>query len=109
MKVKVEDIDLQADQADSLTLLITEAVSNALQHAFPNGRAGTIMVSLRGDGETAELIVSDDGIGLPPDVDRADALGLNLIRGFAAHLGGTAAIAGDGGTLIRVSFPVERP
>lgn len=109
MKVEVEDIDLQADQADSLSLLITEAVSNAVQHAFPNGNAGTILVSLRRDGETAELLVADDGIGLPPDPDRSDALGLNLIRSFAAHLGGTAAIDGHDGTRIRVAFPVERP
>ncbi len=109
MKVEVEEIELPADQADSLTLLVTEAVSNAVQHAFPNGRAGTILVALRREGQTAELIVADDGIGLPSDVHRGDALGLNLIRGFAAHLGGTAAILGDDGTRITVVFPLERP
>ncbi|WP_232478670.1 sensor histidine kinase [Roseomonas rosulenta] len=108
MKVEVEDIDLEADQADSLTLLITEAVSNAVQHAFPDGRAGTILVSLRRDGANAELVVADDGIGLPPDADRTDALGLALIQGFASHLGGTAVITGDGGTRISVAFPLER-
>lgn len=108
MVVEVEDIELDADHADSLTLLVTEAVSNAIQHAFPDGASGTIRVSLRRHGENAELTVADDGIGLPTDVDRADALGLNLIRAFASHLGGTAVITGDGGTRIGVTFPLRR-
>nr|WP_280846177.1 sensor histidine kinase [Neoroseomonas nitratireducens] len=108
MAVEVEDMELDADHADSLTLLVTEAVSNAVQHAFPKGRPGTITVTLRSDGENAVLIVADDGIGMPQGADRADALGLNLIRGFASHLGGAAAISGDDGTRVSVTFPLRR-
>jgi two-component sensor histidine kinase len=107
MAVEVEDLELDADHADSLTLLITEAVTNAVQHAFPDGKSGTITVSLRQDGESATLLVSDDGVGMPPGADRADALGLNLIRGFASHLGGSAVISGDDGTRISVTFPLR--
>ncbi len=108
MAVEVEDLELDADQADSLTLLVTEAVTNAVQHAFPDGKPGTITVSLRQDGESATLLVRDDGIGIPQGADHADALGLNLIRGFASHLGGSAVISGDDGTRISVTFPLRR-
>lgn len=108
MTVDVEDIELEADEADSLTLLVTEAVTNAVQHAFPDGMSGTILVSLRRDGANAHLVVSDDGIGLPEEAERGDALGLNLIGGFASHLGGAAEITSEAGTRVSVTFPLRR-
>lgn len=106
MIVDVDPVDIAADRADSLTLLITEAVSNAVQHAFPDGRTGTITVSLRQEGDGALLRIQDDGMGLPADAEGGPALGLKLIRGFASHLGGTAEIGGVGGTLVLVRFPM---
>jgi two-component sensor histidine kinase len=107
MTVEIEEIELASDLADSLTLLVTEAVGNALQHAFPNDRPGQIRVSLRQEGGKATLVVADDGVGLPEAAVHGDALGLNLIRSFAEHLGGKAAITGTGGTRISVSFPLQ--
>ncbi|WP_137126160.1 sensor histidine kinase [Roseomonas sp. HF4] len=106
LAVEVDAFEIEADQADSLTLLITEAVSNAVQHAFPDGRTGTITVSLRREGDDALLRIEDDGIGLPADAECGAALGLKLIRGFATHLGGSAEIGGAGGTQVVVRFPI---
>lgn len=104
MAIEIDDMDLRADQAGSLVLLITEAVTNALQHAFPAGRPGTITVYLRRQGEGARLVVSDDGVGLPKNMELRDAPGVKLVRAFAEHLGGTALISGQDGTLISVLF-----
>jgi two-component sensor histidine kinase len=107
MTVEIEEIELAADLADSLTLLVTEAVGNALQHAFPDDAPGRIRVSLRQEGGHATLLVADDGVGLPEGSETGHSLGLSLIRGFAEHLGGAAVITGTGGTRVSVSFPLQ--
>ena len=97
------------DRAISLALLLTEAVSNAMRHGFPDGRHGRIAISLHVEDDAAHLVVEDNGIGLvdAPENDDGDGLGMRLIEGFANHLGGVAEISGDGGTRIAVRFPLH--
>ena len=99
-----------SDQAISLALLLTEAVSNAMRHGFPDGRQGHIRVSLHVEDDIAHLVVEDDGVGLgeTPEEQDGDGLGMRLIEGFASHLGGVAEISGEGGTRIAVQFPLHR-
>jgi two-component sensor histidine kinase len=111
IEIDAEDIEMGSDQAISLALLLTEAVSNAMRHGFPDGREGVISVSLHVDeNEMAHLVVADDGVGLAtPYADpEGDGLGMRLIEGFASHLGGVAEISGENGTRISVRFPLHR-
>ncbi len=110
IEIDAEDVEMGSDQAISLALLLTEAVSNAMRHGFPDGRQGHIKVSLHVEDDIAHLVVEDDGVGLgetPEDGD-GDGLGMRLIEGFASHLGGVAEISGEGGTRIAVQFPLHR-
>ena len=90
-----------------LGLIVGEAVTNALRHAFPEGREGRVRVELRADsGGTMRLLVEDDGIGMPAE-RRAGSLGLRLIEMFAKQVKGRAGMeAGrDGqGTIVEVTF-----
>ncbi len=107
IRISAEDIELSSDQAISLALLITESVSNAMRYAFPDGLGGTIDISLEVEGEEALLVISDDGVGLGEAEPNGDGLGLQLIEGFATHLGGNAEISGEGGTRVSVRFPIH--
>jgi two-component sensor histidine kinase len=106
IRIEADDIELGTDESISLALLLTEVVSNSMRHAFPDGRSGTITVSLRAEGEEALLRVSDDGIGMGDPDDSGDGLGIQLIRGFASHLGGEAEFSGGPGTCVTVRFPL---
>jgi two-component sensor histidine kinase len=112
IEIDAEDVEMASDQAISLALLLTEAVSNAMRHGFPDGRHGCIRISLHVEDDTAHLVVEDDGVGLdgtPRETDsEGDGLGMRLIDGFASHLGGTAEITSDAGTRIAVQFPLHR-
>src|SRR5687767_4774435 len=56
-------------QAESLGLIVTELVMNALKHAFPEGSAqGRIVVSCDRVNDDWKLSVADDGVGKPDDV-----------------------------------------
>jgi predicted ATPase/two-component sensor histidine kinase len=111
LSVNVEDMHLEMDRAVPCGLIVNELVSNALKHAFPEGRTGSINVELRPDGEgRAVLVVADDGVGLPAELDiaRSDSLGLRLVGDLAEQLHGSVAITRHGGTAISVTFADRR-
>jgi two-component sensor histidine kinase/sensor domain CHASE-containing protein len=109
METDVEGISLDMDIAVPCGLIITELVSNALKYAFPDGRKGRIRIGLKQDEKhTIELSVSDDGIGLPADLDHREAssLGLRIVNILVNQLKGTLEHYGEGGTRFVISFPV---
>ena len=89
--VDIAEEALDMDVAVPCGLVINELLTNALKHAFPEGRAGCVTVSLhrRHDG-ALELRVADDGIGLPPDVDpdNPGSLGLRIVNILCAQVRG---------------------
>jgi two-component sensor histidine kinase len=98
----IEPIMLTIEAAIPLASLVNEAMTNAYKHAFP-GRSGEIRLTLQRPNEGMMILqVSDNGIGLPSGNDKP-RLGLELIRGFAAQLGGALVFAqppeGSGTTL----------
>jgi len=111
--VEVDEVSLDMDTAIPCSLIINELVSNALKHAFPAegdrpaGEEGEIRVELRevGDGELC-LMVSDNGVGLPPEVDWRDAssLGLQLVNMLAGQLEGTLEVDRRAGTAFKITF-----
>ncbi|HRQ87076.1 MAG TPA: sensor histidine kinase, partial [Candidatus Saccharibacteria bacterium] len=97
-----------------LALIITEAVTNAVKYAFPEGRSGTVAVGVCHDGETLTLTIRDDGIGIAA-AEASDAaaprggLGAMLIAGFARPLGATLTTETDGsGTVLTLAMPIRR-
>ena len=87
---------VDVDQAVPCALILNELVSNAMKHAFPGERRGTIRVELSEDAAKGILTmcVSDDGAGLPVEADRGnlDSLGLRLVHRLADQLEGKVEI-----------------
>jgi two-component system, sensor histidine kinase PdtaS len=73
---------LPAALATPLVLVLTELVHNALAHAFDPGRAGEVVVSANRSVGELEVVVGDDGRGMPDglDLDRSTGLGLQIVR-----------------------------
>lgn len=96
-----------------LALSLNEMVSNALKHAFPRERQGSIKVELNWGDERGELTVTDDGVGLPESFDdtAVTGLGLKIMRVFAGQLGGEVVVSSDpgGGASFSLRFPLTVP
>jgi two-component sensor histidine kinase len=114
LKLDVADITISTDQAVSLSLLVTEAMGNAVEHAFPDEARGTVRLSLAEENGEVTLVIQDDGSGLPDRGARPRGLGLQLMEGFAKQLGGQLTGGrlepGEGGrtgTRWVVRFPVR--
>ena len=72
-------IPITTDRAVRVALLVTELVTNAVKHAYPEGKEGPILVSLvRNDNDTVRLSVRDYGAGLPGTFDAEQELGLGM-------------------------------
>jgi two-component sensor histidine kinase len=91
-------------------LILNELISNAIKHAFPGDRKGKLQIII---GETKnteiEIIVRDNGLGLPGDVDIHDSrsLGLDLVNGLVKNqLDGQIEVRRDNGTEFRIKFPL---
>jgi two-component sensor histidine kinase len=92
-------------------LLINELLTNALKHAFPGGRRGRVAVEMAaGPGGQYDLVVGDDGVGLPAHVDfrRTESLGLQLVCTLARQFEGRIELDPGPGTRFRVTFPLGK-
>ena len=108
LKMDIENISLGIDTAIPTGLIINELVTNCLKYAFPKNKGGEIRISLRSldDGQN-ELIVSDNGVGIPENLDikNAESLGLRMITNLTERsLHGKVNIKKDNGTEFQIIF-----
>ena len=107
LTTNVADMVLSVDVAMYIGLIIHEIVSNSFKHAFPSGREGQITVDLsQADDDQIVLSVSDDGIGLSPDVEpgQTSSVGLELVVLLTQQLGGKLQIDRSDGTTYEIVF-----
>lgn len=89
------EVFIGIDTAIPCGLIVTELVSNAYKHGFPNGGPGQINVSVaRVDDETLRVRIADNGRGLPADFEpaRVRSLGMNLVHMLVQQLRGEMTI-----------------
>jgi PAS domain S-box-containing protein len=108
LKINVYEVLLGVNTAIPCGLMINELVSNALKHAFPDGKKGEIRIELiRSVNEkTFTLIVSDNGIGFPEDLDfrNTKTLGLQLVITLVDQLDGIIELDRRRGTEFKITF-----
>ncbi|NLX03783.1 MAG: PAS domain-containing protein [Phycisphaerae bacterium] len=107
LRVHVEGVALPIDTAIPCGIIINELVTNALKHAFPDGRRGEIRIDLHPAEREYRLVVSDNGTGIPADLDfrKTESLGLQLVTTLTDQLDGTVELERDGGTRFTIVFP----
>lgn len=73
---------VSAAVATPLVMVLTELVQNAFEHAFPEGQGGEVVVEAERSARWLDVVISDDGRGLPPgfSLERAERLGLQIVR-----------------------------
>lgn len=122
LQLESADIALGIDQATPLGLIANELVSNALLHAFPEGRVGVVRVCLSYEADPsaevadtldsgyASLIVSTDGVAMGPEIDyeRSDTAGFHIIRVLTKQLRGNLSLSEDR-TTWALRFPLAEP
>jgi PAS domain S-box-containing protein len=109
----IDNIQIDLNTAIPASLIVNELVTNAMKYAFKGRADGTIRISLhRGQDNMYDLIVRDNGVGIPEDIDplKANSLGLKLVtRLVRDQLKGTMDIQREEGTAFVIRFPPMEP
>lgn len=73
---------VQAELATPLVMVLTELVQNAFEHAYAAGQRGEVVVHAERSAKWLDVVISDDGRGLPQgfSLERTDRLGLQIVR-----------------------------
>lgn len=111
MEVEGKAGELPADVATPLALVVSELLQNAVEHAFPEG-GGAAVVELGRDGDRLNVVVRDDGVGVPDgwSLERDAKLGLRIALTLVeSELGGMLEVeraSPDGGTRCVATLPL---
>jgi two-component system CheB/CheR fusion protein len=107
LKTTGDDIWLNIDTVIPCGLIVNELVSNSLKHAFPGDRKGEVYVGINsnGDGQYV-LIVGDNGVGFPEDLDfrSTKSLGLQLVLMLVEQIEGKIELDRTNGTEFKIRF-----
>ncbi|MCK4312072.1 MAG: GAF domain-containing protein, partial [Candidatus Cloacimonetes bacterium] len=113
LDTKVRDVSLDINTAIPCGLIINELISNSLKYAFPHGEKGKITVNFIWkedtefhDGKIYTLVVKDNGVGFPADIDfrNTESLGLQLVNTLVEQLHGNIKLNGEEGTSFEIIF-----
>ncbi len=114
LKIVIKDISFNIDTAIPCGLVINELISNSLKYAFPENRRGQITITLKkssdsktkGKKQGYDLIVSDNGIGLPNNLNyrTVESLGLKLVNILVKQLNGSIKLSRKQGTSFKITF-----
>ncbi|MBH5323001.1 PAS domain-containing protein [Aurantiacibacter sediminis] len=111
LNMQTDRLDASLDASSQVGLLVSELLTNALQHAFDEQDRGIVEVRLwQSDEKTVCLVVSDDGAGLPEGSSwpKEGNLGARIVRDLASRLNAEIAVTTSGdGTSVTLSIPAR--
>ncbi|MCX6566493.1 MAG: PAS domain S-box protein [Candidatus Aminicenantes bacterium] len=107
LETDFEEVRLDINSAIPCGLILNELISNALKHAFPGGRKGVINIRLARAAEgTVELLISDNGVGLPDGMDfrNPSSFGFQIIKLLVDQLDAAIDLDRSNGTTFILKF-----
>ncbi len=111
LELELAPIVITLDIAIPCGLIVNEVVSNALKYAFPDNRPGILRVTWRAEANTMVVLqISDNGVGLPAEVDlhNPPTLGLQLVQILTQQLRGTVTFDTRNGLTVTITFPMKQ-
>jgi two-component sensor histidine kinase len=111
LDIDVEDVKIDINNMVPLGLIVNELITNSMKYAFPNHKSGYIKIQLYREHEKITLVVSDNGIGLPEDVDyrKTNSLGLQLVKSLTDQIDGEIRLDKSQGTTFTIIFEEQNP
>jgi two-component sensor histidine kinase len=110
VQMELQTGHIQQEWLMPLALTLNEALSNCFEHAFPEQKLGAVWANLSFNPSGGELVIADDGIGLPEGFQPSSAtgLGLKILAVFAEQMRGQLLVGRSdfGGTEIILRFPI---
>ncbi|MFY0605849.1 MAG: ATP-binding protein [Cyclobacteriaceae bacterium] len=106
LHIDATEIYFDVDTAVPLGLIVNEIATNAFKYAFDAESGGSFSIHLAKKGDEFQLMIKDDGKGIPDEIDirKTKSLGLRLVRMLSQQLEGEFEIGSDNGTRFSLKF-----
>jgi PAS domain S-box-containing protein len=106
-KISGDLCEFELNTAIPLGLIFNELVMNSMKYAFTSSQKGTIEIRCRGNNESLDLHYSDNGVGLPEDIDflTSDSFGFRIVRLLAKQLNAKISVSREKGTSFQITIP----
>jgi len=107
LAMDAEEVFLNINTAIPCGLIVNELISNALKHAFPNGRNGEVAIELHQiEGDRYRIRVRDNGVGFPEGLDfqQTGTLGMQIISTLVNQIDGRLDYQSQDGTSFILEF-----
>ena len=106
IRVDGDELRLFPDCATSVSLVVSELINNAIEHAFPGRESGQIVIRTSYGRMNCSISVEDDGVGFNPEEVRRGSLGMGIVKATVTDkLHGTLRVrSGPGGTTVQFDF-----
>ncbi|MBF0568584.1 MAG: PAS domain S-box protein [Nitrospirae bacterium] len=107
LTLDVENVVIGVDIAVPCGLIINELFTNILKYAFPDKTMGVVTISIAAtDGDKFEMVISDNGVGFPEDVNfrKTKSLGLHIVNLLVKQIGGTIELDNTQGSRFTIKF-----
>ena len=102
-----DSYSLSSAQVITLALTVNELTTNAIKHAFEQGKGGRIQISAREDDRNLTVIVDDDGLPFPASTEgKSNGLGLGLVKRLVASIGGMLIPPSNGSKTFEIRLPI---
>lgn len=106
LKMDLQTVTIDNKRGFSIALIINELLTNIIKYAFVPGEKGIVSICLKNNGEDIQLIVSDNGKGLPNGFDPlgTQSLGMLMINSLTTQLDATLEMSSNNGLETKLSF-----
>jgi two-component sensor histidine kinase len=109
IETQIDSVLVDLDIASPIGLMVTELISNASKHAFPDGRSGVIRVTVVPTGNHAIVLsVRDNGVGRGGSAESEERVGSMILRSLAAQLGAEMKVIDSDGLQVDLTIPLQR-
>ena len=110
LKLSLEEVSLNLDLSIPCGLILNELVSNSLKYAFSDNKKGIIKIELFEKNDEVNLIVEDNGLGLPKEINykETDSLGLQLVMTLTEQINGSIRLENKQGAKYTITFKKEQ-
>ncbi|WP_441000386.1 sensor histidine kinase [Fodinibius sp. SL11] len=106
VETNFDPVQLNINQAVPVGLIINEIMANAIEHGFQENSTGTITISVHQIEDKVQIQISDDGDGLPEDVDftSSDSTGSAIVGALIQQINGDLTVENDRGLKVNIVF-----
>ncbi len=105
-EILVQNVNLSIDSAVSIGLIVNELTTNSYKYAFKPSKSNHLVIGLSTSKDGCTLLVRDNGMGIPKDIDilQSNSLGLRMVNLLARQLKGSVNIESDNGAIFSIFF-----